>query len=47
MALAEEERTSDAIYRYAAARVVELVPPAHQLVEVAGRPMGMGGRLGR
>jgi hypothetical protein len=47
VALAEEERTSDAIYRYAAARVVELVPPAHQLVEVAGRPMGMGGRLGR
>jgi hypothetical protein len=33
VALAEEERTSDAIYRYAAARVVGLVPPADQLVE--------------
>src|SRR5919106_4232564 len=33
VALAEEERTSDALYRYAAARVVGLVPPAHQLVE--------------
>jgi hypothetical protein len=33
VALAEEERTSDAIYRYAAARVVGLVPPVHQLVE--------------
>jgi hypothetical protein len=32
VALTEEERTSDALYRYAAARVVGLVPPAQQLI---------------